>query len=62
MQHKLSTYKDGHKSVVFCRVCGQEELVNWFSDCPGEFVNDLVNKRKVLEKDDKPLDKDKEQS
>lgn len=44
LEHKISTYKDGYKVVIFCRVCGQEEP-NVYSTCPGKVVDKILDKK-----------------
>lgn len=43
--HSLSSYRDGHVRVEFCKVCGAEGL-ELLEDCP----------RKIINKDEKALD------
>jgi hypothetical protein len=36
--HTLSSYKDGHITVTFCKVCGAEDL-ELFADCPLKVIH-----------------------
>lgn len=38
--HKLGTYRDGFKTITYCRVCGKEN-VSETNDCPAE-PNDRI--------------------
>lgn len=37
MRHILNAYIDGHKKIVYCVVCGQEEPAE-SSECPGQYI------------------------
>lgn len=44
--HIPDTYRDGHKWVIYCKVCGQENPVE-SSECPGQYIrNNRVDKDK----------------
>lgn len=41
MRHILNAYIDGHKKIVFCVICGQEEGPGFSleqRDCPGQYI------------------------
>ena len=49
-RHKTDAYKDGHKWIVFCVKCGQEDAKQLFvDDCNERYVEKVVDMKQCLE-------------
>ena len=46
MKHKLATYTDNYKRVLYCKVCGTEDQIELYKPCPGKIVDKSLDTKK----------------
>lgn len=45
-QHEIDFYGTGHDRIKFCKLCGKEGLELIVTECPGEYQEKIVDKKK----------------